>query len=232
MGSLNGSIICPPSAAAVHSKQPRAQTFPVNSCRLTDIRSELWGFNGFPGQLKTQNSKTLKCNFSSSPKFNATSMAKNFNESDQHSVNSSAVKTGKICHTMSKLRQHLASCISPPTADLVFDAGRRTWYTSGEQQEAAKKEFIEIIKLLEEQLGDKPYFGGETFGYVDVCLIPYYCWFYTYETMGKFSLEAECPKFIAWAKRCMQIESISKTLPDEKKVFGFCLELRKKFGLE
>ncbi|XP_031257010.1 probable glutathione S-transferase [Pistacia vera] len=114
----------------------------------------------------------------------------------------------------------------------VFDAGRRTWYTSGEQQEAAKKEFIEIIKLLQEQLGDKPYFGGETLGYVDVCLIPYYCWFYTYETMGKFSLEAECPKFIAWAKRCMQIESISKTLPDEKKVFGFCLELRKKFGLE
>ncbi|KAL5803292.1 hypothetical protein ACOSQ4_031597 [Xanthoceras sorbifolium] len=73
--------------------------------------------------------------------------------------------------------------------------------------------------VLEEQLKDKPFFGGETLGYVDVCLIGFYCWFYADETFGNFSVEAECPQIIAWAKRCMQKESVSKSLPDGKKVF-------------
>ncbi|KAF2318186.1 hypothetical protein GH714_002471 [Hevea brasiliensis] len=71
----------------------------------------------------------------------------------------------------------------------------------GEEQEAAKKEFIESLKLMEGELGEKPYFGGESFGYVDVVLVPFYSWFYTYEVSGNFSIEAECPKLIQWAKR-------------------------------
>ena len=114
----------------------------------------------------------------------------------------------------------------------LYDAGRRTWTTKGEEQEAAKKELIEALKVLEEQLGDKPFFGGETLGFVDVALIGYYTWFYSYETLGNFSIEAECPKIIAWVKRCMQKESVSKSLPDGKKVFGFVQELRKKYGLD
>ncbi|KAH9779693.1 glutathione S-transferase U20 [Citrus sinensis] len=57
---------------------------------------------------------------------------------------------------------------------------------------------------------DKPHFEGENFGFVDVSLIPLYCW-----------LETECPKIIAWAKRCTQRKSVSKSLKDEKKVLGF-----------
>ncbi|XP_031257009.1 probable glutathione S-transferase [Pistacia vera] len=113
----------------------------------------------------------------------------------------------------------------------VNSPGTKTWCTKGEEQEAGK-EFVEIMKTLEEQLGEKPYFGGETFGFVDISLITYYCWFYSYEKFGNFSLEAECPKLIEWAKRCAQKESVLKTLPDEKKVFGFCIEMRKMFGLD
>ncbi|KAH7543917.1 hypothetical protein JRO89_XS15G0061400 [Xanthoceras sorbifolium] len=109
--------------------------------------------------------------------------------------------------------------------DELYNPSRGIWSTKGQEQEAAKKEFIEVLKVLEEQLKDKPFFGGETFGYVDVCLIGYYCWFYAYETFGNFSIEAECPQIIAWAKRCMQKESVSKTLPDAKKVFGFVQEV-------
>ncbi|KAL3502985.1 hypothetical protein ACH5RR_037434 [Cinchona calisaya] len=50
--------------------------------------------------------------------------------------------------------------------DEVFDPARRTWATMGEEQEAAKKEFIESLKILEGEIGDKTYFGGETFGLV------------------------------------------------------------------
>ncbi|XVE52909.1 hypothetical protein DITRI_Ditri02bG0162100 [Diplodiscus trichospermus] len=114
----------------------------------------------------------------------------------------------------------------------IYELGRKTWATKGEEQETAKKEFIESLKLLEGELGDKPYFGRDNIGYVDVVLVPFYSWFYAYEKCGNFSIEAECPKLIAWAKRCMQKESVSKSLPDQEKVYGFVLHLKKIFGIE
>ena len=113
----------------------------------------------------------------------------------------------------------------------VYDAGRKIWSTKGEEIEAAKKEFIDILKLLEGELGDKQYFGGDTFGFVDLSLIPFYSWFHAYETFGEFSIEAECPKIIAWAKRCLQKKSVSETLPEGKKVYGFLSEMQKKYGV-
>ncbi|XAR56363.1 Glutathione transferase [Bertholletia excelsa] len=114
----------------------------------------------------------------------------------------------------------------------IYDAGRKIWATKGEEQQAAKKEFIECLRVLEGELGDKPYFGGDKLGYVDIALVPFYSWFYAYETCGKFSIEAECPKFVAWAKRCMQRESVGKSLPDPHRVYEFLLQLKKRHGLD
>ncbi|EOY13724.1 Glutathione S-transferase TAU 19 [Theobroma cacao] len=114
----------------------------------------------------------------------------------------------------------------------IYELGRKIWTTKGEEQETGKKEFIECLKLLEGELGDKPYFGGENLGYVDVVLVPFYSWFLAYEKCGNFSIEAECPKLIAWAQRCLQKESVSKSLPDQEKVYGFVLQLKKIFGIE
>ncbi|KAE9585085.1 hypothetical protein Lal_00017949 [Lupinus albus] len=109
----------------------------------------------------------------------------------------------------------------------VYHVSRRVWSSKGNEQEMAKKDFIESLKQLENELGDKPYFGGNTFGFVDIALIPFYCWFYTYETFGKFKVEKECPKLITWAKRCMQRESVSKTLADGKQVYESVLDYNK-----
>ncbi|XP_004294220.1 PREDICTED: probable glutathione S-transferase [Fragaria vesca subsp. vesca] len=114
----------------------------------------------------------------------------------------------------------------------LYDAGRKIWTTKGEEQEAAKKEFIDILKVLEGELGDKPYFMGERFGFLDIALITFYSWFHAYETLGSFSIEAECPKLISWAKRCMQKESVSKSLADPKKVCEFLVEMKKRLGVE
>lgn len=116
--------------------------------------------------------------------------------------------------------------------DQMYEAQRKVYATKGEEQETGKKEFIEILKTLESELGDKPYFGGDDFGYVDIGLIGFYTWFPGYEKFGNFSIEAECPKLIAWAKRCMQRESVAKSLPDPEKVVEFMAMLRKKFGVE
>ncbi|RWR97707.1 putative glutathione S-transferase parA [Cinnamomum micranthum f. kanehirae] len=58
------------------------------------------------------------------------------------------------------------------------------------------------------------------------------CWFYTYETDGNFSIENECPRLIAWVKRCMENESVSKVLPDPHKVYDFVGVLKKKYRVE
>ncbi|CAK9151806.1 unnamed protein product [Ilex paraguariensis] len=113
----------------------------------------------------------------------------------------------------------------------MYSIGRTVWTTKGEEQEAAKKELIEMLKVLEGELGDKAYFGGENFGYIDIALIPFYSRFYTLETFGNFSIEAECPKLMGWAKRCHKRESVSNSLPDFHEVYDFVVQLNKRLGI-
>ncbi|XP_057507055.1 probable glutathione S-transferase [Actinidia eriantha] len=113
----------------------------------------------------------------------------------------------------------------------IYAASKKVWRSKGEDQEEAKRELIEIFKVLEGELGDKPYFGGDNFGLVDIALVPFYSRFYTLEKFGNFSIEAECPVLVAWAKRCMKRESVFKSLPDSEKVYDFVLQVNKWFGI-
>ncbi|KDP37219.1 hypothetical protein JCGZ_06275 [Jatropha curcas] len=109
---------------------------------------------------------------------------------------------------------------------------RMVWASENEVKEASKKEVIEGLKILEGEIGEKPYFGGERFGYVDLVLIPIHSSIYTLEMMANLSLEVECPKLMKWAKKCMQKESVSKSLCDQLKLYETLLELRKKLGID
>lgn len=111
----------------------------------------------------------------------------------------------------------------------IYSIGKRVWRGEGEDQEIAKKEFIECLKTLEGELGNKPYFGGENIGFVDVALVPFTSWFYTYETRGNFSIEAECSKLVSWAKRCLtEKQSVAKALPHPHEIYGYALNLLSK----
>ncbi|KAI8008701.1 hypothetical protein LOK49_LG07G02922 [Camellia lanceoleosa] len=101
-------------------------------------------------------------------------------------------------------------------------------FSTGEAQEIAKNDVIGYLKVLEGELGDKAYFGGEIFGIVDVAVVPSYSFFFAYEQSGNFSIVAECPALIAWVHRCMEKESVSKHLPDQHKVYDSMLERKKK----
>ncbi|XP_057474833.1 probable glutathione S-transferase parA [Actinidia eriantha] len=110
----------------------------------------------------------------------------------------------------------------------INSLAKQIWTSTGEAQEEAKKEYINCYKLLEEELGDKSYFGGETFGFVDLVLVPSSPLIYTLEQCANFSMAAECPKIVAWTHRCMEMESVSKSLPDLHKITDFLSELKKK----
>ncbi|KAG0467807.1 hypothetical protein HPP92_017135 [Vanilla planifolia] len=114
----------------------------------------------------------------------------------------------------------------------VYVTGSKLWKLKGEEQEEGKKELVEIIKTLEGELGSKKYFGGESFGLVDITLVPFASWFYVYEAFGGISVEREAPKLAAWAKGCKERESVAKTLPDPEKVYEHVISLRKRYGVE
>lgn len=114
----------------------------------------------------------------------------------------------------------------------VFDAGCTVWKSKGEELETAKNEFIDILKKLEGALKDNDYFGGDTFGFVDIILIGLSSWFFAYEKYGGFKIEDECPKIAAWIKRSSVRESVAKTLPDPQQVYEFVGMLRKMHGIE
>ncbi|XP_047178421.1 probable glutathione S-transferase [Vigna umbellata] len=111
---------------------------------------------------------------------------------------------------------------------LVYKHATRFWTTEGEEREAAGQEFLESLKLLEEQLGDEPHFGGNNFGFVDVALVPLFCYFYTFSLYGNFISEAQYPKIISWARRCIQRESVSKSFPQEQMVKEYISQKRNK----
>ncbi|RCV09491.1 hypothetical protein SETIT_2G033600v2 [Setaria italica] len=111
----------------------------------------------------------------------------------------------------------------------IYGCQTRLWKLKGEAQEQAKKDLTEVLKTLESELGDKPYFAGDTFGFVDIALVPFTSWFLAYEKLGGFSIEEHCPKIVAWAKLCREGESVAKALTDPDKV-EFVQFLQTKFG--
>ena len=113
----------------------------------------------------------------------------------------------------------------------MYEEGSKLWRTKGEEQLEAKRHFIENMKLLENELGQKHYFGGEDLGFLDIALLTYAPRFHTYQDYGGFNVEDEVPKLMAWIERCKKRESVAKVLPDPLKVYELSIFLRRMFGI-
>ncbi|KAF0907508.1 hypothetical protein E2562_017433 [Oryza meyeriana var. granulata] len=111
----------------------------------------------------------------------------------------------------------------------VFSTQTMFLKSKGEEKEAAKAELLGQLKCLEGVLGDKNFFFGDEFGFLDIVLIPFSSMFRGYEQHGEFDLEVECPTLIQWEKRCKEMESVKHVLPNEEMMY----ELHKKwYGIE
>ncbi|KAI4320681.1 hypothetical protein MLD38_034135 [Melastoma candidum] len=112
----------------------------------------------------------------------------------------------------------------------VLSSLQSVWFGSVEAQETGKKELAEWMKLLGNELGEKAYFGGESFGYLDLSLVPYYWWFLALKKTLDVGLasEIDLPKLEGWLKRCLLRESVAETLPDQDKLIVYIQQIRKK----
>lgn len=114
----------------------------------------------------------------------------------------------------------------------VFECGRNIWMAKGAEVESAKEEFLDVLRKVDGALGDKDYYGGDAFGFLDIILISMSCWFPAYEKFGDFKVEEESPKVGAWIKRCCERETVAKALPDSQKVTELVGMMRKMHGVE
>ncbi|KAL8200286.1 hypothetical protein R6Q57_011625 [Mikania cordata] len=115
----------------------------------------------------------------------------------------------------------------------VHPAGRAIWSTNDKDEvETAKNNFLEIMMYLDGTLGDKDYFNGDTFGFVDILLIGLTSWFPAYEKFGDFKLEDRYPKLAAWITRSWARETVSESLTNPEMITNFVEMIRKMYGLE
>ncbi|KAH9290581.1 hypothetical protein KI387_034698, partial [Taxus chinensis] len=101
----------------------------------------------------------------------------------------------------------------------IYEAGSRIIRSKGEALEEAKRDMLENLEHLEGALKQLskggPYFGGEEFGFLDIAYIPFASWFHSHEIIGNFKLplETRFPLLHAWVTKCMERESVKKSLP-------------------
>ncbi|KAI3502743.1 hypothetical protein L1887_31012 [Cichorium endivia] len=115
----------------------------------------------------------------------------------------------------------------------VHSAGKAIWTAKGEEEvEAAKTAFLDVLMFLDGTLGDKDYFNGETFGFVDILLVGLTSWFPAYEKYGGFKVEDNYPKLAAWITRTHARETVSESLANPEKITNFVGMLRQMFGIE
>ncbi|CAM0876669.1 unnamed protein product [Alopecurus aequalis] len=115
----------------------------------------------------------------------------------------------------------------------VYGCGSRLYMLKGEPLMQPKEEMVEILKTLEAELGEKEFFGGEQgFGFVDAALVPFATWFERFDKYWDVNTAKVAPMLVAWAARCMERESVSKTVCSPEKVYEVISEIRKDLGIE
>ncbi|KAK1267079.1 Glutathione S-transferase U18 [Acorus gramineus] len=84
-------------------------------------------------------------------------------------------------------------------------------------------EVLACTKLLEEAFGKcskgKPFFNGESIGYLDLALGSYLGWIKAVELVGGVKLlDGETPVLAAWAERFCANEAVKDVMPDAQKL--------------
>ena len=113
------------------------------------------------------------------------------------------------------------------TTNLAFQGA--TFYAfynsnTGEEQEKATKETLEVLKIIEEEaLGDEKFFGGEDIGLLDLVLGWFAHWFDIIEELvGVKVLDAsKLPRLHAWTENFKEVPVIKENLPDRSKLLAY-----------
>lgn len=99
---------------------------------------------------------------------------------------------------------------------------------SDEERASSAEQTLAGLQLLEEAFGTcskgKPFFGGDTVGYLDIALGSYLGWVRATESMTgtPFLDEAKTPQLAAWAERFCADEAVKEVMPETERLVEFC----------
>ncbi|XVF29225.1 hypothetical protein REPUB_Repub15cG0102600 [Reevesia pubescens] len=102
---------------------------------------------------------------------------------------------------------------------------------TGEEQEKGAKDLLHQLKVIEEGLGNKKFFGGDTINLVDISCGWLAHWFpISQELVGVKLLEpTTLPQFTEWTKNFRDVPVIRENLPDPAKLVCHIQRVREKF---
>lgn len=96
----------------------------------------------------------------------------------------------------------------------ILDALTKVYKSKGEEQDAIE-ETVELLSILENELKDKKFFGGESIGLLDIVANLIALWLdVVQEGVGKeiFTKKTH-PKLYKWSEEYMNCSIIKETLP-------------------
>ncbi|XP_014514447.1 probable glutathione S-transferase isoform X3 [Vigna radiata var. radiata] len=98
----------------------------------------------------------------------------------------------------------------------------------GEDFQKATKEVREVLKVLEETIGDKKYFGGEEIGILDITLgwIPLFFGVIEDIVGVKVLVVDDFPRLFTWIRNFSEHPSIRTNFPSHHELFGYYKQKR------
>ncbi|KAK1563517.1 hypothetical protein Q3G72_028671 [Acer saccharum] len=105
----------------------------------------------------------------------------------------------------------------------VVPALKNSTWGKGKEREVAIGEACEHLKTLENELGDKKFFGGEDIGLVDIVANVVGIWFGVFQEFSGLELltEEKFPKLCKWIHEYVNHTAIKEDVPPRDKLIEF-----------
>ncbi|KAJ7979739.1 putative Glutathione s-transferase [Quillaja saponaria] len=98
----------------------------------------------------------------------------------------------------------------------------KTIRTSGEEQEKAFEESLEMLRIVEEQcLGEKKFLGGDNINIVDIALGSLAYWLGIIAEISEFNLFEKFPLLNTWIKNFEEVPVIKENLAERDEIIAF-----------
>ncbi|KAF5727359.1 hypothetical protein HS088_TW22G01052 [Tripterygium wilfordii] len=99
----------------------------------------------------------------------------------------------------------------------------RAYVGTKEEQEQAREEGFELLKMLENELNGKDFFGGETIGYVDIFGFSLAVWHGVVREVFGVDLitENKFPVFLKWSRKFNEIDVVNECRPPVEKHIAY-----------
>ncbi|XP_031102107.1 probable glutathione S-transferase [Ipomoea triloba] len=108
--------------------------------------------------------------------------------------------------------------------DKFFSGAKKALFIRGEEEEKGKEEVCEALKILDSELKNKKFFGGEMIGLADLAASFIALWMGVFEEVIGVDLgvtQEKFPHLCCWKQDFLNCDVIKETLPPRDKLFAF-----------